>query len=203
MLNDTFKHRGLRKKMIQQLVDAGITNRTVLRVMEEVPRHWFLETAFLDFAYGDEPFPNRAFFGILPSLEVAKVLCQLNIQPHQKVLEVGIGTGYTSVLMRELKAKVFAIENDKQVFLDAGKLFQKLAIRMQLYYQQDLMEGLILHAPFDHIHVMLALPYEPRELMEQLTIQGTLVYRIKEDNKQKTLVVKRLDETSFETTELI
>lgn len=197
--NDSYKHQGLRKQMLKSLMEAGITDMEVLRVMEEIPRHWFLESAFLDFAYGDKPFPNRANFGILPSLEIAKILNEFNLKPFQKVLEVGVGTGYHSALMHALKAKVYVVESDKGLFKDAGILYQQLGMAIKLYFQNEAMKGLLELAPFAAIHVLDAVLLEPKELFDQLAIDGKLIYRIKEENKVVTKIVKRISDEEYKT----
>ena len=203
MLLDTFKHKGMRKQMIDKLKEGGISNEEVLRVMSEVPRHWFLETALLDFAYGNMPFPNRAFLGVLPSMEVARILSLLDIQAFQKVLEVGIGTGYNSVLMSKLKAKVFALEGDRTNFTNAGLLFQQLDKKIKLFYKSDFQNGLEEHAPYDQIIVMQPLSEESEKLRDQLAIDGKLLFRCKVEKEVKLVLVTRTTENRFVTSELL
>ena len=198
-LNDSYKHQGLRKQMLKSLVEAGINDMEVLRVMEEIPRHWFLESAFLDFAYGDKPFPNRANFGILPSLDIAKILSEFNLKPFQKVLEVGVGTGYHSALMHGLKAKVYVVESDRGLFKDSGILFQQLGMSIKLYFQNNALKGLLDHAPFEAIHVLDTVLFEPKELLDQLAIDGKLIYRIKEGSDVVTKLVVRVSDVEYKT----
>jgi protein-L-isoaspartate(D-aspartate) O-methyltransferase len=202
MLPDTFKHKGLRKQMIDQLKQAGSFQATVLEVMNEVPRHWFLESAFLDFAYGDKPFPNRAYFGILSSLEVAKILNVLNIQPYQKILEIGIGTGYNTVLMHTLKGNVYALENDKLCFENAVKLFKQLNKKIKLFFSRDIYKGLEENGPFDHIVLLGPLEVVPTNLKSQMAIGGKLIFRLKEENTIKLMLMQRLSEDEYSSEEI-
>jgi protein-L-isoaspartate(D-aspartate) O-methyltransferase len=202
MLLDTFKHKGMRKQMIDKLKEAGISNEDVLRVMSEVPRHWFLESAFLDFAYDDKPFPNRAYFGILSSLEVAKILNVLNIQPYQKILEIGVGTGYNTLLMHTSKGNVYALENDQLCFENAVKLFKELNKKIKLLFTRDIYNGLEEKGPYDHIVLLNALDLEPTNLRAQMAIGGKMIFHLKEEKEIKLMLIQRLGEDEYSSNEI-
>src|SRR5690242_2928952 len=118
---DNFKHQGMRKKLIELVRSKGIDNEDVLAAMMKVPRHFFLEQAFLNQAYSDHAFQIGAGQTISQPYTVAYQTSMLNLKKGEKVLEIGTGSGYQTSVLAELGTKVFSIERQKELY-DKTKL---------------------------------------------------------------------------------
>lgn len=186
---DSYQHKGMRKKMLQELSDKGITSAEVLKAMDEMPRHWFLEDAFLNFAYENKAFQIGCNQTISHPFTVAFQSQLLQIKKREKVLEIGTGCGYQTSILSKLGAKVFSIERQRPLFLSTKKLLQKLRVRAQLFYG-DGYKGLPLYAPFDKIIVTAGAPYIPEDLVKQLNPNGRMVIPVGEGKQVMKLVTK-------------
>ena len=112
---DNYRHKGLRKKLVEEIKRKGISDENVLKAIEEIPRHWFLDAAFLEFAYQDKPFPIACQQTISQPYTVAFQTQLLDVKPREKVLEIGTGSGYQACVLSKLGAKVFTIERQKKL----------------------------------------------------------------------------------------
>lgn len=196
-MRDTAKHQGLRNQLIQILEQKGITDTRVLQAMQSIPRHLFLESGFEDFAYQDKAFPIGAGQTISQPYTVAFQSQLLQIQPDDKVLEIGTGSGYQTAVLCKMGAKVFSVERQIELYRKASKLLPKLGYKARVLSFGDGYKGMPADAPFDSIIVTAGAPYIPEALMAQLKIQGRLVIPVGEKNQIMTLLV-RTSETHFE-----
>jgi len=109
MPEDSYLHKGLRRKLIKTLRDKGIQDEIVLQAIERVPRHIFLDNAFLEHAYQDKAFPIGEGQTISQPYTVASQTSLLKVSPGMKVLEIGTGSGYQCSVLIEMGANVFTI----------------------------------------------------------------------------------------------
>ena len=204
---DSYLHKGLRKKLVDLIREKGITDEAVLAAITNVPRHFFLDSAFEKQAYEDRAFPIGEDQTISQPYTVAYQTQLLQIKPFEKVLEVGTGSAYQASVLAELKAKVYSIERQKKLF-DSNKNFKYLnqypSLRM---FYGDGFEGLPTYAPFDKILITAAAPYVPEKLLEQLKPGGWMVLPLDEGENQRmhritkqvdgSLIEEKFDEFSF------
>jgi protein-L-isoaspartate(D-aspartate) O-methyltransferase len=196
---DSYLHKGLRKKLVDQIREKGISDESVLLAIMNVPRHFFLDSAFEKQAYEDRAFPIGEEQTISQPYTVAYQTQLLQIKPFEKILEVGTGSAYQASVLAELKAKVYSIERQKKLF-EANKKFEflKQYRSLRLFYG-DGFEGLPTFAPFDKILITAAAPYIPEKLLEQLKIGGCMVLPLDEgDNQRMHRLTKQLDGTILE-----
>ena len=172
--SDSFRHKGLRKKLIDSIRNKGISNEDVLEAMDRVPRHLFMDSSFINFSYTDKAFPIAAGQTISQPYTVAFQTELLDVKKHLKVLEIGTGSGYQTAVLLELGARVFTIERQRQLFLDAQKTLGPLNYKPSFFFG-DGYEGLPSFAPFDRILITAAAPVIPQQLLEQLAVGGILV----------------------------
>lgn len=200
-MEDSYRHRGLRKKLIQTVRGKGITDEAVLAAMGKVPRHFFFDNAFLEHAYQDKAFPIGQGQTISQPYTVAFQSSLLGIKPGMKVLEIGTGSGYQACILFEMGAKVFTIEYNK-VLYDETKVFlpEKMNCR-PVFKHGDGSLGWPIHAPYEGIVVTAGAPVVPESLKKQLTIGGRLVIPVGNNERQKMLKITRVSETQFETEE--
>lgn len=187
--------------MLDELREKGITSEEVLEAMDKVPRHLFLEKAFLEIAYQNKAFPIGCEQTISHPYTVAFQTQLLEVEKGEKVLEIGTGCGYQTCVLAALGAKVFSIERQRPLFLKSQKLFKHLHVRVKSFYG-DGYAGLPSFAPFDKIIVTAGAPYIPDALKEQLAIGGVMVIPVGEGSKQEMKVVVKLSENEYDITDL-
>ena len=195
---DSYRHQGLRKKLVEALKAKGISDENVLNAIEKIPRHWFMDSSFLEFAYEDKAFPISAGQTISQPYTVAFMTELLQLRNRDKVLEVGTGSGYQSCVLSALGAKVFTIERQKALY-DKTKIFlPAIGYGTIKQFYGDGYKGLPTYGPFDKIIVTCGAPYIPDALIMQLKIGGTLVIPVGEGDLQIMQTVKRLTEIDNE-----
>jgi protein-L-isoaspartate(D-aspartate) O-methyltransferase len=172
---DEYRHKGLRRKLVDVISAKGITDEQVLSVIGNVPRHFFLDSAFDDVAYEDRAFPIGEGQTISQPFTVAYQTQLLQLQPNMKVLEIGTGSAYQAVVLAEMGVKVFTIERQKQLF-ESNKLFAflKKYIHIKFFYGDGFL-GLPTYGPFDRVIITAAAPIVPPKLIEQLKPGGMMV----------------------------
>ncbi len=180
-LLDAYRHQGLRKLLIENIKQKGITDPNVLAAMEKVPRHFFFDSSFLEYAYEDKPFPIGAGQTISQPYTVAFQSELLDIKKGDKVLEIGTGSGYQACILMEMGARVFSIERQKSLFDKTSKHLQKMGYSSIKVFYGDGYKGLPAFAPFNKIIVTAAAPFVPDPLIEQLKTGGILVIPLGED----------------------
>lgn len=200
---DEYLFKGKRKRLVEQLRLKGIKNQKVLNAIEKIPRHLFFDPttgrpALLDHSYSDKALPIGAGQTISHPYTVAFQTEQLDIQPGEKILEIGTGCGYQTAVLLEMGARVYSIERQKTLF-DKTKLFLPYIgyAGAKLVYG-DGYKGLPLYAPFDKIIVTAGAPYIPNELLVQLKIGGIILIPIGDGATQEMVWLKKTGETSFD-----
>ena len=195
-LKDTYRHKGLRKQLIESLRDNGIRDERVLEAMGTLPRHFFLDQAFEEWAYQDQPFPIGNEQTISQPYTVAFMTELLDVEKRQKVLEVGTGSGYQAAILAMLGARVFTIERIKDLYQKATSLLHELGFSRIRTFYRDGYKGLPEFAPFDRINVTAGAPVIPQPLREQLAIGGIMVIPVGEAI-QTMFKITRLSETEY------
>lgn len=193
MLNDEYRHKGLRKQLIAELVRKGITDQAVLKAMETLPRHFFLDKAFEEWAYVDKAFPIGHDQTISQPYTVAIQTILLELKPREKVLEVGTGSGYQAAILGLLGGRIFTLERQEGLFHKTKALLQALNAGNIRCFLKDGYKGLPEFAPFDKILVTAGAPEVPTELIAQLKIGGMLVIPVGTES-QKMIRVTRIDD---------
>ena len=196
---DSFRHQGLRKQLIEHLASKGIVNLEVLNAMNKIPRHLFLDNAFVNFAYQDKAFPIGAGQTISQPYTVAFQSELLQIKPYERVLEVGTGSGYQAAVLSLLEAEVFTIERQRELFLKTKKFLPTLGYNCMFVYG-DGYKGLPKFAPFDKIIITCGAPFIPEDLVAQLKVGGRMVAPIGDGNIQVMHLIEKLSETETRVT---
>lgn len=200
-MNDTFKHKGLRKKLVALLREKGIQDEAVLAAMETVPRHLYLDLAFTEHAYEDKAFKIGAGQTISQPYTVAFMSELLDVHKGDKILEVGTGSAYQASILVELGAKVYTIERQKLLYDRSRHLLKKLHFNAKCFYG-DGYAGLPSFAPFDKIIVTAGAPYIPQALIQQLVVGGVMVIPVGEGSVQTMVYIQKRSETEIVKTEL-
>jgi len=197
---ENYQHKGLRKKLIDTIRSKGIKNEEVLDALGRVPRHLFMDSSFVNFSYTDKAFPISAGQTISQPYTVAFQTELLEVERHLKVLEVGTGSGYQTAVLLELGARVYTIERQRQLFLDAQKTLGPLNYK-PIYFYGDGYEGLPAYAPFDRILVTAAAAEIPQSLLDQLSVGGILVVPEGDRYGQRMVRVIRDSDDNFQRSE--
>ncbi len=195
-MEDNYRHKGLRRNLLAQLRLKGIKNEDVLAAMESVPRHFFMSSAFLKFAYEDQAFPIGSDQTISQPYTVAFQSSILDIVPGMKILEIGTGSGYQTSVLVKLGAKVFSVERQRALFLKTDNLLTKMGVKAQRFYG-DGYKGKSAFAPYDRVLVTCGAPNIPAELLKQLKVGGKLVIPVGEGDTQQMLRFTKHSETDF------
>ena len=196
---DSFRHQGLRKQLIEHLASKGISNLKVLNAMNKIPRHLFMDNAFVNFSYQDKAFPIGAGQTISQPYTVAFQSQLLEINPYDKVLEVGTGSGYQSAVLSLLDAEVFTIERQRELFLKTKKFLPTLGYNCMFVYG-DGYKGMSKFAPFDKIIITCGAPFIPKDLVAQLKVGGRMVAPIGDGNIQVMHLIEKISETETRVT---
>jgi len=199
-LKDLFKHKGLRKQLVKSLLDKGITNKFILHAINNIPRHFFIDSEFVDHAYQDKAFPIGSGQTISQPYTVAFQTNLLEIKRGDKVLEIGTGSGYQTALLCELGAEVYSIERQKKLFKKTSDFLPKIGYFPKKLIFGDGYIGFEEQAPYDSILVTAGAPFIPKMLLNQLKTNGNLVIPVGESSQTMTLITK-LEEDKFKKTE--
>jgi protein-L-isoaspartate(D-aspartate) O-methyltransferase len=190
---DTYRHKGLRKKLVQTIIAKGITDERVLDAILEVPRHFFLDSAFDEKAYEDIAFPIGEGQTISQPYTVAYQSQLLELKPFQKVLEIGTGSAYQAVVLAELGAQVYTIERQKKLF-ETNKTFSFLKKYHSIkFFYGDGFEGLPTYGPFDRVIITAAAPEIPQKLIQQLKPGGMMVIPLGAGDVQQMMRITKLE----------
>ena len=200
IINDSNRHKGLRNQLVSTIRNKGIKDKNVLNAVSKVPRHLFMDSGFIDFAYQDKPFPIGADQTISQPYTVAFQTELLQVEPGHKVLEIGTGSGYQTAILIELKAEVYSIERQKELYTKAKKFLPKVGYVPKKLVYGDGYIGLPENAPFDGIIVTAGAPYVPKALLGQLKIGAKFVIPVGDDVQVMT-VFTRTSEKKFEKLE--
>ena len=193
---DSYRHKGLRKKLVETVRSKGITDEKILTALEKIPRHFFLDSAFDEVAYVDKAFPISAGQTISQPYTVAYQTQLLEVKPFERILEIGTGSAYQASVLAELGAQVFTIERQKKLF-DANKGFTYLKKYPNIkFFYGDGYEGLPTYAPFDKVLITAAAPYIPQKLVEQMKPGAMMVVPVGEGDVQVMKRITRLPDGS-------
>lgn len=195
-LKDTFLHQGMRKKLVETLIEKGIQDKAVLEAIGKVPRHLFMDSGFIDHAYVDKAFPIAANQTISQPYTVARQTELLQVKKGDKVLEIGTGSGYQAAVLLELGTILYTIERQNELFKKTNIFLPKIGYRPKKMIFGDGYKGLPDEAPFDGIIVTAGAPFVPKPLLAQLKIGGRLVIPVGEDVQIMT-VFERKSEKEF------
>ncbi len=187
---DSFKHKGLRQKLVNTLISKGIKNEAVLEAIRTIPRHWFMDSSFLDHAYQDKAFPIAANQTISQPYTVAYQTELLEVEPNHKVLEIGTGSGYQTAVLCLLEAEVYSIERQLELFKKTSLFLPKIGHVAKRLIFGDGYKGLKEEAPFDRILVTAGAPFVPKPLLAQLKVGGRLVIPVGEQEQVMTLYIR-------------
>lgn len=199
-INDTYRHKGLRLKLVQELEQKGITNQDVLNAMAKVPRHLFMESGFITFAYRDQAFPIGSGQTISQPYTVAFQTQLLEVKKYDKVLEIGTGSGYQTAVLLEMGASVYTIERQRDLYLSAQKMLTTLGYKPHFFFG-DGYEGQMAFSPYDKIIVTAAAPEVPEKLLQQLKPGGKLVMPVGESQSQRMILVEKTGEDTYKRSE--
>jgi protein-L-isoaspartate(D-aspartate) O-methyltransferase len=188
---DTYRHKGLRKKLIDSLRNKGITDENVLSAMNNIPRHFFLDSAFDEIAYEDRAFPISEGQTISQPYTVAYQTQLLQVKPFDKILEIGTGSIYQATVLAEMGAKIFTIERQKPLFEKTKNYIFKTRYPNLKFFFGDGFEGLPTFAPFDKVIITAAAPLVPPKLIEQLKTGGKMVIPLNEGEHQRMLRITK------------
>lgn len=196
-MNDSFEAKGKRKRLVDELRKKGITDEEVLRAIGTVPRHRFMDPAFLVHAYTDKAFPISSGQTISQPYTVAVQTSLLNINKRDKILEIGTGSGYQAAVLAEMGAKVYTIERFRDLFLKSQSIIDSLGYSVNFFFG-DGYEGKPQYGPYDGIIITAAAPEIPVPLLQQLKTGGRLVVPVGSTISQVMTVVQRTGEDSFD-----
>ncbi len=196
-MTDSFLAKGKRKKLVEELRRKGITDEEVLRAVNAVPRHDFMDPAFLNHAYTDKAFPISAGQTISQPYTVAVQTQLLQVKKRDKVLEIGTGSGYQCAILAEMGAKVYTIERYRELYLKAQRTLLSLGYTADFFFG-DGYEGKPQYGPYDGIVITAATPEIPDKLLRQLKTGGRLVIPLGNSISQVMTLVIRKGEDDFE-----
>lgn len=197
---DSYRHKGLRKKLVDEVQNKGIHSPSVLEAIMKVPRHMFMDSGFVQFAYKDQAFPIGSGQTISQPYTVAFQTELLNVQKHDKILEVGTGSGYQTAVLLEMGAKVYTIERQKELYLKSRTLLTEMHYKPYFFYG-DGYKGLPQHAPFDKILITAGAPSIPEDLLNQLKSGGIMVVPLGGASGQRMTSIKKNDDKNYEKVE--
>jgi len=195
-LKDTYRHKGLRRKLVDTLAAKGIKDKRVLNAINTLPRHFFLDKAFEEWAYQDKAFPIGNEQTISQPFTVAYQSVLLDIKKRDKVLEIGTGSGYQAAILEILGARVYTIERQELLYKKSTELLSKIGLKGIRTYFRDGYKGIAELAPFDKIIVTAGASEIPEALRQQLTIGGIMVIPV--GNKTQIMYkITRISENEY------
>lgn len=193
---DTLRHQGLRKRMVEGIRIKGVKDERVLAAIGNVPRHMFMDSSFIQFAYKDQAFPIGAGQTISQPFTVAIQTQLLQIERYDKILEVGTGSGYQAAVLLEMGATVYTIERQRELYLKTQQILPQIGYNPKFFYG-DGYKGLPTYGPFDKIIVTAGAPAIPEELLTQLKVGGRMVIPMGPREKQTMYVLVKTSDTEF------
>jgi len=193
---DTLRHQGLRKRMVEGIRIKGVKDEKVLAAIGKVPRHLFMDSSFTQFAYKDQAFPIGAGQTISQPFTVAVQTQLLQVERYDKILEVGTGSGYQAAVLLEMGATVYTIERQRELYLKTQSVLPQIGYHPKFFYG-DGYKGLPTYGPFDKIIITAGAPAIPEELLAQLRVGGRMVLPMGPREKQTMYVLVKTSETEY------
>ena len=201
MLKDTYRHRGLRNKLVNTILSKGIKSESVIEAVRRVPRHFFFDDAFLEHAYQDKAFPIDEGQTISQPYTVAFQTELLDIRKGDRVLEIGTGSGYQACILCEMKAEVYSIEYNKKLYKKTRQFLPEIGYNPHLFHG-DGTNGLQAFAPYDKIIVTAGSPAIPETLKKQLAVDGKMIIPVGNMSSQTLKVLTKTVQDEFEIEEI-
>ena len=195
-MEDTYKHKGLRRQLVSSIKKKGISDKAVLEAINKIPRHYFFDPIFDNHAYEDKAFPIEAGQTISQPFTVAFQSQLLRIKRGDKILEIGTGSGYQASVLIELGAVVYTIEYQKKLFQKTIRFLPKIGYQPHMYHG-DGSKGMPRFGPYDGIIVTAGAPTVPQELVQQLKIGGRLVIPVGNNEIQSMVLIEKVDENKI------
>lgn len=192
-LEDSYRHRGMRKMLVKEVQRKGISSAAILKAVGKIPRHFFFENVFLEHAYEDKAFPIGQGQTISQPYTVAFQTQLLKVVPGSKILEIGTGSGYQACVLLEIGAEVHTIEYNKVLFRQTCQFLPTIGYQPH-FYHGDGSKGIPAQAPYDGIVVTAGAPSVPSSLVQQLKIGGRLIIPVGNNQKQKMLEIQKIGE---------
>jgi protein-L-isoaspartate(D-aspartate) O-methyltransferase len=199
-MEDTYLHKGLRKKLVEEIKSKGIRDQAVLDAVGNVPRHFFMDSSFTKFAYKDQAFPIGSGQTISQPYTVAFQTELLKVKPGDRIMEIGTGSGYQAAILLEMGARVYTIERIKKLMIKTKTLLPSLGYNPHFFYG-DGYSGLPTYAKFDKILITAAAPQIPENLLAQLKTGGRMVLPIGSSYSQVMTLVVKTGENDYNKTE--
>ena len=196
-LVDTYRHKGLRQKLVNTLRRKGIRDEKVLRAIAIIPRHYMLDEAFAEWAYRDVAFPIEADQTISMPYTVALQSQLIQLRPGEKVLEIGTGSGYQASVLYQMGAKVYTIERHKRLFHQTNHLLKAMNYHGIRTLLGDGFLGAPRFAPFDKIVVTAGASTFPEELLKQLKPNGIMVLPYGPRDQQTMYRITKISDSSY------
>ncbi|NQZ77212.1 MAG: protein-L-isoaspartate(D-aspartate) O-methyltransferase [Ekhidna sp.] len=195
-MEDSYKHKGLRKQLVREVAEKGIYDRRVLDAINVIPRHFFFDPIFETHAYEDKAFPIEVGQTISQPFTVAFQSQLLKINKGDKILEIGTGSGYQACVLVELGARVYTIEYQKKLYQKAIRFLPKLGYQPHMYHG-DGSKGMSKFAPYDGIIVTAGAPTVPNELIQQLKVGGRLVIPVGNNETQSMVLIEKITDNKI------
>jgi protein-L-isoaspartate(D-aspartate) O-methyltransferase len=199
-LKDTFRHKGKRKLLVEELGKMGIEQASILEAFIAIPRHYFLDLAFDEQAYTNMAFQIGSGQTISHPYTVAFQTQLLSVAKGDKMLEIGTGSGFQTCILCQMGAKVFSVERHMDLHIKAKSIITFFNFNAKLSFG-DGYKGIPSHAPFDKILVTCGAPEIPQLLISQLKIGGLMVIPVGEGDEQKMLRITKLDAEQYKVEE--
>mgnify|MGYP001555702846 FL=1 len=197
VLTDSYRHKGLRKQLAAIIRSKGITDERVLAVIEDIPRHFFMDSAFDQIAYEDRAFPIGEGQTISQPYTVAYQTQLLEVKPHEKILEVGTGSTYQACVLAAMGAQVYTIERQRNIFDQNKSFYYPRKYPSIRYFYGDGYDGLPTFAPFDKIIVTAAAPEIPQKLLDQLKPGGKMIIPVGDGKVQQMIRINKYPDGSL------
>ena len=189
-MEDNYKHKGRRRILVSELKEKGIKDHRILKAIENIPRHLFIDPGLSEQAYIDKALPIENDQTISQPFTVAFQTQLLNPSERDKILEIGTGSGYQTAVLDFLKVDVYTIERDHSLFRSTSNLFDKMKIKPKKFIYGDGFNGMLDHSPFDGIIVTAGSPIIPKKLIIQLKIGGRLIIPVGKDVQVMTKIIR-------------
>lgn len=187
-MEDTYLNKGKRRILVEYLWEkVGIRDERLLSAINSVPRHFFLESIFEDFAYEDRAFSIASGQTISHPSTVAEQTELLQVEKGEKVLEIGTGSGYQTSILVAMKAEVYTIERQKELYDFSRKILKNIGFMPSIQVFGDGFEGLADFAPFDKILVTCGAEKLPVQLLRQLKVGGKMVIPLGDNSEEQVL----------------
>ncbi|MBW7921407.1 MAG: protein-L-isoaspartate(D-aspartate) O-methyltransferase [Rubellimicrobium sp.] len=184
-----------RMRFVFTLRQAGVTDTRVLKAMEQIDRARFVRGLFAERAYDDTPLPIACGQTISQPAVVGLMTQALEVNPRDKVLEIGTGSGYQAAVLSKLARRVYTLDRHRTLVADARAVFRDLELHNITAMTADGTRGLPEQAPFDRIIVTAAAEDPPARLLAQLRTGGIMVLPVgQSDTVQRLIRVRRLED---------